>query len=27
VKINIGNVLDSTNNWRDALDAFQESYR
>ncbi|XP_027916277.1 protein TONSOKU [Vigna unguiculata] len=25
-KINIGNVLDSTNNWRDALDAFQESY-
>ncbi|KAL9329739.1 hypothetical protein ACSQ67_004742 [Phaseolus vulgaris] len=26
VKINIGNVLDSTNNWREALDAFQESY-
>ncbi|XP_047163829.1 protein TONSOKU [Vigna umbellata] len=26
VKINIGNVLDSTSNWRDALDAFQESY-
>ncbi|KAK7358853.1 hypothetical protein VNO77_00793 [Canavalia gladiata] len=27
VKINIGNVLDSTHNWREALDAFQESYR
>ncbi|XP_061345353.1 protein TONSOKU [Gastrolobium bilobum] len=27
VKINIGNVLDSTHNWKEALDAFQESYR
>ncbi|KAH1135194.1 hypothetical protein GLYMA_05G189400v4 [Glycine max] len=26
VKINIGNVYDSTENWRKALDAFQESY-
>ncbi|TKY60409.1 TONSOKU protein [Spatholobus suberectus] len=26
VKINIGNVLDSTENWREALEAFQESY-
>ncbi|KAK7399404.1 hypothetical protein VNO78_10586 [Psophocarpus tetragonolobus] len=26
VKINIGNVLDSTKNWREALDAYQESY-
>ncbi|KAL2342941.1 hypothetical protein Fmac_004226 [Flemingia macrophylla] len=26
VKINIGNVLDSTENWREALDAFQDSY-
>ncbi|GAU35076.1 hypothetical protein TSUD_69990, partial [Trifolium subterraneum] len=27
VKINIGNVLDSTHNWREACDAFEESYR
>ncbi|KAF1867268.1 hypothetical protein Lal_00049697 [Lupinus albus] len=26
VKINIGNVLDSTHDWRGALNAFQESY-
>nr|KYP67832.1 Protein BRUSHY 1 [Cajanus cajan] len=26
VKINIGNVLDSTENWREALDAFHDSY-
>ncbi|KAI9070618.1 hypothetical protein K1719_047416 [Acacia pycnantha] len=27
VKINIGNVYDSSRNWRGALDAFQESHR
>ncbi|XP_012572250.2 protein TONSOKU [Cicer arietinum] len=27
VKINIGNVLDSTHNWKEALNAYQESYR
>ncbi|KAL5053290.1 hypothetical protein RYX36_033972 [Vicia faba] len=27
VKINIGNVLDSTHNWKEALDAYKESHR